>query len=60
MYRSVFKQSRTQYKFGKPSVADAAIFDPNTGRVEEELLAKYDCCALRFELRNTGLSTNEF
>jgi hypothetical protein len=29
-----------QYKFGKPSVADVATFDPNNRRVEGELLAR--------------------
>jgi hypothetical protein len=35
-------------------------FVPDAGRVEEALLARYNCCARRFELRNIGLSTNEF
>jgi len=32
----VFKQRRNPVQFSKPSVADAAILDPNTGGVEEE------------------------
>jgi hypothetical protein len=48
---------------GKPSVADAAIFDPNAGRSKKSgwrdaIAVAYN--GIRFELWNTGLSTNDF
>jgi hypothetical protein len=57
---SASKQRRNPVQMASPVWPMPQFLTPNTGRVEEELLAAYNCCAIRFELRNTGLSTNEF